>query len=148
MKNTKAHRIGAVTAGIAALTAAVALAAPFAAADVTNNGLTLSGSAYQTGQTYQLSFDGSQFTGASYSVYDNVNNDPTNRVKIADGFTTSAHQQISVNWTPNTVGAHSLWVAIGYLSAATPEPGPVNVTVTQGTSSGSSLTNLLGSLSG
>ncbi|WP_405485872.1 hypothetical protein [Nocardia sp. NBC_00511] len=149
-----AHRLGLSAAGIAALSATVALAAPFAAADTSNNGMTVVGSTYQTGTAYTINVV-TGLPGISAAVYDTIG---SNTVSVGTAVSSNNSTQASIQWTPTTSGSHHLWAVLTSGSQSVPTPGPLDVTVSDaptsplatGTGSASTLlpliTNLLNSL--
>lgn len=152
MKNIR--RFGLSAAGIAAISATVALAAPFAAADTSSNGMTVVGTNFTTGTAYTINII-TGVPGVTADVYDNVGG---STVAVGSA-TSSGSTTASVQWTPATSGSHHLWVVLTGGSQSVPTSGPVDVTVsdpstttTTGTGSASTLipliSNLLGSLGG
>ncbi|MFE3053438.1 hypothetical protein [Nocardia sp. NPDC059239] len=148
MKNIRRFGLGA--AGIAAISATVALAAPFAAADTSNNGMTVVGSNFQTGTAYTINII-TGVPGVTANVYDTNASNTTVSVGSA---TSSGSTQASVQWTPATSGSHHLWVVLSGGSQSVPTSGPVDVTVsdpsttttTTGTGSAGSLIPLISNL--
>ncbi|MFE5283806.1 hypothetical protein ACFRAQ_02385 [Nocardia sp. NPDC056611] len=123
MKNIR--QAGLSVAGLAAISATVAIAAPFAAADTTVNGLTVAGSGYTVGKTYTITI----VTGSptvSANVFDTTG---SNTVSVgtatpATGTATTA----AINWTPASAGTHHITVTLnGAGQSAT--VGPVDITV-------------------
>ncbi|WP_040812557.1 hypothetical protein [Nocardia concava] len=152
MKNIR--RFGLSAAGIAAISATVALTAPFAAADTSSNGMTVVGSSFVTGNAYTVNII-TGVTGVTANLYDTVNGS-TQSIGSA---TSSGTTQASVQWTPTVSGSHHLWVVLTGGSQSVPTSGPVDITVTDaatsaptGTGSASTLlpliTNLIASLTG
>ncbi|MEC3951884.1 hypothetical protein VMT65_02440 [Nocardia sp. CDC153] len=147
------RRFGLSAAGIAAISATVALTAPLAAADTASNGMTVVGSNFTTGNAYTINIL-TGVTGVTANVYDTVNGSNA----LVGSATSTDSAQASVQWTPTTAGSHHLWVVLTGGSQSVPTSGPVDITVadastsTTGTGSASSLfpliANLLGSLAG
>ncbi|MTE15451.1 hypothetical protein [Nocardia aurantiaca] len=129
MKNIR--RVGLSAAGIAAVSATVALTAPFAAADTTANGLTVSGSSYTVGQTYTITV----VTGSpsvSANVYDTTG---SNTVSLGTATPAGTSTSAAIYWTPSTAGAHHISVALNGAGQSV-TAGPVDVTVSAASTSG------------
>ncbi|MGW4531202.1 hypothetical protein ACWEOI_09655 [Nocardia sp. NPDC004340] len=126
---TNIRKAGLSAAGFAAISATIAIAAPFATADTTVNGLTVAGSGYTVGQTYTITV----VTGSpsvSANVFDTTG---SNTVSIgtatpASGTATTA----AINWTPTSAGTHHITVTLNG-GGQTAAVGPVDITVSAAT---------------
>ncbi|MFE2961465.1 hypothetical protein [Nocardia tengchongensis] len=122
---TNIRKAGLSAAGFAAISATIAIAAPFATADTTVNGLTVSGSGYTVGQTYTITV----VTG-SPSVSANVF-DTTGSSTVSIGTATPASgtaTTAAINWTPTSAGTHHITVTLNGAGQSVPV-GPVDITV-------------------
>ncbi|MVU81625.1 hypothetical protein GPX89_30845 [Nocardia sp. ET3-3] len=131
MKNIR--RVGLSAAGIAAISATVA--APFAAADTTANGLTVSGSGYTVGATYTITVN----TGAS-NVSANVFD---NNVSVGTASPSGSNTTAAIYWTPNSTGTHHITVQLNGSSTVV---GPVDVTVAAASNSNTTNTGSASSI--
>ncbi|WP_405485873.1 hypothetical protein [Nocardia sp. NBC_00511] len=126
MKTSTIHRSGAGATAIAALSATLALTAPFAAADTVSNGITILGSNYSVGNVYTVAFDVTQ-TGAEVQVFDQLAG-ASSTTQIGSSTVTSGSRQ-SFPWIPVGVGSHQIWATVTLNSATLPEIGPITVSV-------------------
>ncbi|BAW09897.1 hypothetical protein GL305_07785 [Nocardia seriolae] len=128
-------------AGIAAISATVAVAAPFAAADTTANGLTVSGSNYAVGTTYTITVvTGSP--GVTAAVFDTTG---SNTVGLGTATPSGTSTSAAIYWTPSAAGTHRISVT---LSSGGQAVGPVDVTVTAASTSTGSAESLIPLISG
>ncbi|GAB2504742.1 hypothetical protein [Nocardia heshunensis] len=145
---TNIRSIGVSAAGIAALSASVAFTAPFAAADTTASGLTVSGSSYTVGQTYTITVvTGSPSTTAN--IFDTVGGQT---VSLGTATPAGTSTSAAIYWTPSAAGAHHISVTVNAASQGL-TLGPVDVTVAAASTStdsgsASSIVPILSGLSG